>query len=516
MVKAAHERVAISKSLIFIGPPGVGKTSFKQKHSKEFIDPEDSINWKEMDKRYGFYPFHLFRKTPHAIYEHELDWSLVWTEQILPRIFLALTLQKNIIMGLITPLNIEAAARFLVAFRKHATVILPEEEKHYGWIWKDTKRSRTWGAEFRTWKNTYWIRVLLRGLATDLNLKITNKLITPGNNIERNGTHATRMIRGKNGKIFVESFFGKWAELDVREEIVSMYDEITDTTGQTKLICDRSSKICAKGSHNCHSPITIKMGTDGNSLEHWIAQDKLRPLVKNKKNAVIFFVGTLAPFHHGHLDLLDTAKSYLESQGWNIVAGYAAAFQNRKKERIGELYNLLGSIEHRNAALQLGTIHSGWVMADFPVAHVLRPQLLSKGTHPIQSITQRLRENRALDTETPITTFWVNGSDSYLDTNFFNHFAKYADNNSLNPLRLLIIDNRSGKNSWSAKSVSHSVPNLSRFIVRHQQRMKDPTSATRVRTAIVNGDRRMFRKSVGLPLVETYLLGILHKYVRTE
>lgn len=506
-----------SHTQIFIGPPGVGKTTFKHKHPGRFIDPEDSINWKIMDQRYGLYPFSKFRDTPHALYEHELDWSSIWTEEIFPRVFLALSLKKDLIMGLITPLNIEAISRFLSAFYGQAKLILPSEEEHYRWAWNDNKkRPRTWGPEFRTWKNTYWLRLLLRGLAEELHIQIVKSPTCLAKMRLQKEKFANRKGVDRRGNIFVETFFNRWAELDVHKDIIAMYRSVMTLDGSINIQCDKTAKGCGRGSHRCDLNIVLQNDITGRPLSNWIAREKMRPFEKKKKNAVIFFVGTLAPFHYGHLNLLDGAKLYLESLGWNVAAGYASTFVSRKEERIGELYPMLGSIDHRNAILQLGALSSDWLMVDFPVEHVLHSSLLKNGKHPSQRIAKRLRDCGAINSKIPVTIFWVNGADAYLDKDFFRNFAEYANVDLLNPLRMLIVENRSGKNNWSKKNVMQTVPEVDPFILRYRNHMKNPTSATAIRNAMLSGDRIALRKLIGLPLVESYLLGILQKYVSVK
>lgn len=504
------------RPLIIIGPPGVGKTRCKQMHPGRFIDPEDSIDWKQMDLRHGLYPFEKIRETPLALFEHEIDWSAIWTEELLPRIYLAIQLRKDLVMGMVTPANAEAVSRFLAAYQDNAKLLLPEEARHYDLVSGDgARRPRTWGAEFRTWKNTFWSRLLLRGLAEEQALPIIRTVGRLPRKSQPNA-FAQRQALDSQGRMFAETFFSRWAELDANGDIVAMYRGIALPDKSLELRCDRTAKVCGKNLHRCDAAVNLRHGTDDRPLAGWIASDKLRPVKRHQKTAVLFFTGTLAPFHVGHLDLLDKAKAFLESEGWNVIGGYASTFANRKTERIGPLYDLFGSVDHRNAMLQLGALHSDWLMADLPVQHLLHSQQLADGTHPCQSIATRLRQSGAIDSEAPVTTFWVNGADAYLDPDFFGQLATHADSDPLNRLRMLVIENRPGGNAWTKTNIARSVPQLSPYVLRTRQRMKKPTSATAVRNALLSGDRTALRRSIGLPLVESYLIGIAHKYVTMQ
>ena len=91
---------------IFIAPPGAGKTTLKKKYPGFFIDPEESIDWKRMDREHGLYHKHARRHSSDAILEHELDWPTVWIDEVLPRLRAAEILGKHILMGMITPSHV--------------------------------------------------------------------------------------------------------------------------------------------------------------------------------------------------------------------------------------------------------------------------------------------------------------------------------------------------------------------------------------------------------------------------
>ena len=499
-------------SRIFIAPPGAGKTTFKQNNPGKFIDPEESIDWRLMASRYGLYNDNSRRNSLNYRLEHELDWPSVWVDEILPRLRVAILLKKDILMGMVTPSCAEVASYFFRAFKKNITVVLPGEEKHFEQVWaNEIKRARTWGGALRGWQHTYWIRLLLRGLAGDLGLKTSSKFILPQGSKLRTAGISTREAVDDNNRKFIEIFFGRWAELDEADEIVTMYTEVKDDKDALSLKCDKTGKLCGRGGHNCQETIDLKNDVNGRDIKRWIARDKIKPPKQGKKNALIFFVGTLAPFHHGHLDALNSAKAFLEKEGWNVIGGYASVFENIKKERVDTLYPVLGPAFNRSSMLELGLMDSDWLSADFPVDHVLRPALLEEGNHPVQLLAKRLREQGALSADEEVATFWVNGKDGYMDPAFFSVYAKYAVVDKTNPLRLFIMDNRPGKDDWMDEHIKLVVPSLLPFLTRHSFHQTNPSSATRVREALMTCNRNELNSAVGLPLVEAYLVGLMNK-----
>ncbi len=503
------------KSHIYIAPPGAGKTTFKKSHPGVFIDPEESIDWDGMRARHCLYKEDARRCFKDVRLEHELDWPTIWVKEILPRLRAAIILGKDVLTGMVTPSNVEIFSRFLSAFQKETTIILPNEEKHFEQVYGDQlKRARTWGPHLRGWQHTYWIRILLLGLAEDLDLKIVKQPILPKKTHLRKAGLMAREVIESNQRKFIEVFFGRWAEVGKDEEIIAMYIETAINENGIQIKCDRTSKVCGRKLHNCEETILLKKDVSGHDLVNWIAQDKIKLAKSGKKNALIFFVGTLAPFHRGHLEALNLAKSFLEKEGWNVIGGYASAFTNIKENRVEDFYSVLGQAKHRSNILQLGTMLSDWLMADFPTDHVLSLSLLERGKHPMQLLAKRLREHGALTEETTVTTFWVNGTDGVMKPEFFGNFAKYADADKFNPLRMLIIDNRQGKDEWSSERLTALVSTLLPFVSRYNLPPLNPTSATKVREALDSCDRSKLKASVGLPLVEAYLMALMNTRAR--
>jgi len=503
------------ESHIFIAPPGAGKTTFKREYPGVFVDPEESIDWKRMHKLHSLYKEIPKRCFQDAVLEHELDWPTVWVKEILPRMRAAILLGKDILMGMLTPSSAEITSKIFQAFQKNTTVVLPEEEVHFQRVWgHELKRARTWGPELRGWQHTFWIRLLLKGFAENLGLNIDTEFRLPGKNTKRKEGLTSREATGDNRKKFIEVLFGRWAELNEHEEIVAMYLETAINEKGIHIKCDRTGKVCGKGLHNCEKTILINNDVNGGDIRTWIAQDKIKPYKKgHTKNALIFFVGTLAPFHHGHLDVLNSAKSFLEKEGWNVIGGYASPFANIKEGRADSLHSILSPVNERSNMLQLGVMQSDWLMADFPTDHVLRLSLLEQGRHPIQFLAKRLREHGALTEKDEVTTFWINGSDGYLDQNFFGGFSKYAEADKMNPLRIFVMDNRPSKDEWSKKNLASLVPSLLPFVVHHKLHQINPTSATKIRETLVLCNRKELKEYVGIPLVEAYLMGLMNSSV---
>lgn len=488
-------------SKIFIGAPGVGKTHFSTKHFGKIIDPETSMDWKTISKMYESY----LKKNDQKI-EFGLDWPAIWVEEVLPRLLTALIVEKDIAMGMITPTNVEIVRKFLKPFTRQTALIMPNEKKHYAQVVMDSKRPQTWGPESRGWQNTFWTRMLLLGLATELGLEIVEEPVftEKSKQLTKRGLKAREVIF--EGKTYLEVLTGCWAELDESDEIVAIYDEISGEKNEVVIQCNRKSRSCGSGLHDCGKNKILKKDVNGVSLTDWIPQDKLKPLAENKKNAIIFFAGTFAPYHHGHNNAMEQAKLFLEADGWNVVGGYVSNFMQIREGRVGSLNHLLGSSNNRNAMMRLGVMDSNWIMADLPTQHVLDLSLLKQGKHPTQLIASRLRSCGALEAETPVTTFWLNGKDAFFKESFYGEFGNYADAVSMNPLRMIIMDNRQGENLWDSKKIAESLPSLLPFINYCTSQNKNSTSATEVREALMAGNRAMLEDKVGISLVESFLI----------
>jgi len=159
--------------------------------------------------------------------------------------------------------------------------------------------------------------------------------------------------------------------------------------------------------------------------------------------------------------------------------------------------------------LTLGTLYSNWAMPDYPIKNLLDKNLLKKGIHPVQDIAKRLRANGIINSKTVITTFWINGTDALLDSDFFRTFAECADNDKQNNLRIILVK-RLGKNLWSKSIISKEVPKLEKYILRCHSNFKNPTSGTKIRQAITINSRIQLRKAQEISLVEAYMLGLMH------
>lgn len=502
---SATESDVVTTSHIFIGPPGVGKTYFSEKYPHRFIDPETSISWKTMDVLFNPYSGGKLRDANRPILEYELRWVSVWIEEVLPRIWTAFLLKKDVLMGMITPSNAEVVACFLEGLRQQTTLFLPDTQEHYSRFSSDSRRSRSWGSEIRGWQNTFWVRLLLRGLASEIGLRVEKDPSISSQKEQCQRLTSTRDVIDDQGRRYLEVFLNRWVEIDKNEEIVAFYKQESIHDAIITLRCDKKSRVCEKGQHECDALRRIVVDRE------WIATDKLCVSPKtNNRNAIIFFAGSLAPFHRGHMSVMNAARKHLLEQGWNVLGGYASVFSELWEGRTGSVYSTIGSAEVRSIFLQLGARNSDWIMPDFPVKHVLEMKSLSEKTHPTQSIVKRLRRTGVIPESSSVTTFWVNGKDAHIDKSFFAEFAKQANQDPLNPLRMLIVDNRDGEDLWSQENIRCLIPELEPLIDRCRFRDSDPTSATRVRAALENGDRMALRNAVGIPAVQAYLMGLMY------
>ena len=498
-------------SSIFIGPPGTGKTRWEKSYPKLFLDPESSIDWSRINSIYNIYPKKRRGVSiggSKVAFEYEIKWANVWIDEVLIRILTGFFLQKDVLMGIVTPTDIEVVNTFLKSFLDKVKILIPNKEEHWSRFWKDINRPKTWSNHLLTWQHTLSLRLLLVGLANNLNIPIITRL-----HIKTRRKNLVKLPKREafwNKRRFIEGINGRWVEINSDRNIVAIYKSCTRENG-LNLICDKSSQMCCDKNHDCSNKIFLKLDSEGKLLSEWISTQKLNLDFKNNlKNAVIFFTGTLAPIHRGHIGILEGAKKYLESNGWNIIGGYISPLVNLKKRRLGQLDHALKDVNHRSTMVLLSILRNSWLMDDFPIDNLLDKSLLEKDGHPIQKIYQRLLYQKVLPTDLPITTFWVNGTDGLLDIDFFSKLASCSNKNSMNPLRLLIVKNRKNKNNWSTKNILKNVPELEDIIDRHTLPSKKQTSAGEVRAALVKGNRKKVSDKVGIPSVEAYLMGLMY------
>ncbi len=406
---------------IFIGPPGIGKTTFTESQGESIVEIESTLDWKKINDKYAIYPQEYAGQSiggSVVAFEHNIHWPALWVDEIIPRFLKAYKEGKNIMLSMITPTCIELASKFLEQFAHETYLILPPEHAHYEFFLKDSSRPKTWTNHLLTWNHTLSSKFLLQGLAAKLGIKILNNF--PEMPINTSRPPATQ---------------------------------------------------------------TTKQG----------------------KQAVIFFTGTLGPFHRGHLELLIEAKKHLESLGWEVIKASVSPIIKSTEQRFGELGDIFLPAQNREIMIDLGILAHSWVERGNSVTNILNADQFELGEHPVQLAKTGTHAGAE------VTTFWVNGTDALLDIKLFKAFQRAAKKDPQNKLRLLIIENRNSANYWTEENIKAQIPELEGVIDRLTVTDQQATSATKIREAMIAGDRISLAKHVGIAAVEAYLVGQMYK-----
>ena len=380
--------------------------------------------------------------------EQELLWPTIWIEEVLPRIWTAFLLRKDVLMGLVTPMNVEIVRRFLSAFPGQASVFLPPEGRHFLQAWNHVgQRPRTWGSGFDGVAEYALDPAFAAGLAADLGLpavpapKIGRALPSRVRARRRvsGGSQGTCLHRG--GSWTMDQ---KWTRGADRRPAPSVSRRGRRNPSALRSFLPGLRKGAARLRRasglvrRCRRAAACGLDRDG--------QD--RPLEEGKRRPSCF-VGTLAPFHHGHLEALDAAKRHLETRRWQVVGGYASAFTEIRPGRAGTLDAVLGPGERRSLMLQLGVSGSGWLMADASVDRVLDAASLAGGASGPTDRRAAARPGRAFADDAVVTTFGSMEKMPCSSRSSSRRSRRRPMRIRGNPLRMLVVDNRPGEDGWS-------------------------------------------------------------------
>jgi hypothetical protein len=487
-------------------------------HVERVFDPESDLDWAWINRRYGLYGA---VDRIHIAFEHEARWPAIWFEQIFPRVWGGLLLGKQIVMNLVTPSSAELAMLFLRAIPGGFEVVLPSLNTHSRRFDAGTAdsartdpRPKSWGAANCAWSHTRWSRALLRGIAGELDAQVRTEFPEP--RVERREElekHVRFVSFGDRG--FFEPLPGRWIELDGRGQVLGLFGgRDAERSGAVTLTADESSVRHRAAGGVRPEELSTEMDEQGRSYHgrQWIPTDRLCPPTPGRKNAVLFFAGTFAPFHRGHLGALECARGLLEEQAWNLLGGYVCPVAD-VRGRSGDCLERISPYAHRAAMVQLGLEGTRWMLDRFGEtgASLLDADALLRNQHVLQSIVGRLRARRLVGSE-PVTTFWVIGADATFDREFFEAFARHAGVDRSNPLRIVVVDNRGegglSDGCWVA-GLGAASESLLRVVDRAPRVTAEVRSATRVREALDAADRAKVGESVGIPLVEAYLVGLM-------
>lgn len=244
----------------------------------------------------------------------------------------------------------------------------------------------------------------------------------------------------------------------------TLFTEVPDKAkdGMKRLDCSFPSRVCeVLHGPNCETfielnpqtgsirikspgvegPLSEKLYPLTTSSFDFLPTAKFKPYQKGKDNAILAFYGSFAPIHIGHLEALDIAKKYVEEKLlMNVLGAYVSPLFSLRIKK-GVFADLL---QWRERAAMCE-----YLLRDHPYAY-LDPEWRETtfrektfASHPVTSISGRVRKALGLSDSDRLTVFWVNGSDAYFDKELWNQ-AKFEAISDPHTFIKHIVINRGG------------------------------------------------------------------------
>jgi len=96
---------------------------------------------------------------------------------------------------------------------------------------------------------------------------------------------------------------------------------------------------------------------------------KLKPLITNRTNIVLFTNGSFCPIHLNHINMFITAKKYLEEKlNFNVVGGYISLSSDRQlRRKLGDYY--ITGFDDRATMCSLAVSDIDWLMVDLTIGY---------------------------------------------------------------------------------------------------------------------------------------------------
>jgi nicotinic acid mononucleotide adenylyltransferase len=252
------------------------------------------------------------------------------------------------------------------------------------------------------------------------------------------------------------------------------------------LFCDRGTKKCLREhGFECDFCIAVSESSveirskntmiatvpllDKSSFSQFVPLHKLSTVcdVAEDNLVVLALYGSFAPFHRGHLEMLDLAKQHLESQQFRVIGAYVTPLMSvgRKKHMVEPLqswYTRAAIVNH--------------VLASHPFAMLdpqMEPYSPEWNRHPVHSLASRL----AIAGKR-VTVVWVNGSDASYD-----NISEEMISSSPLPVKLFVVPPRSGQEDrFHASKVT-----CGKHILLGESSQQLNISSTAVRELVVKG-----------------------------
>lgn len=216
-------------------------------------------------------------------------------------------------------------------------------------------------------------------------------------------------------------------------------------------------------------------GLDSLGYRYWICTQKLRTLPPNMQRiAVIAFFGTFAPFHKGHLEVLELARKRLEKENYFVCGGFVCPVGGTSTKK--DLSKKLSLWKTRAAMVYLALLNHDWASFDGfegEEKSLLNKRSFNNGKHVTQSIGERVAKfyGKSIDN---VDVFWVNGDDAHYDRDFFINLRNC---NRKPNVRMCIVPRRGTQASSWDEAVQKDMGQA--LVVAEKQSMEVSSSSIR-------------------------------------
>ena len=464
-------------SFVFCGPAS-GKSTFSTANPSAVFDPEDSMeniwNNTQLIPKLGV----------NKIFELNQSWPLIWNRFVIPRILAGNAIGKKVLISLVTPSNaglISLLMKHWQMSNKVAVLNIPDHEL-VDRVENDPRRPS--GLSFRHLGplHTETIHYLLAGIATKSSVPLIDPASLAKQIADYQGSpSSTAQVLKYESRQFIEYAPKLWLECDIEGgKDICLFNAVGDEHGFPVLECDRTTPFCHKnhGGSHCRCKVKLernayfylksknnwKMLEEGSNPQagYFREGDEKRPVLHvdtsklkkdinhEGKNALIYFEGSFAPIHQGHLDTANWAKKGLEEMGYDVLGGYISPHPKLSTWSKSNLTEIECSWENRALMATFAAETSDWLMVDALRGYTDRfdeTVNIESGQHASQQLGQRIKAHKP-ELSDDFTVFWVVGSDAYFNYEKFKFLSTQAGIK----LKILVVDvGRDGlKNQWES------------------------------------------------------------------
>lgn len=164
----------------------------------------------------------------------------------------------------------------------------------------------------------------------------------------------------------------------------------------------------------------IEKEYEKNDFQEYFPKEKYRKnIIPNKKNIVLLTCGGFSPLHIGHIEMMNIAKKYVESKGYNVCGGIISPshdnYVNQKRNGEAKMFILDRVIEAENL---INKTQNNWLSVD-----LWEGSFVSVSVN-FTSVIDRLYRTLNYNEQEKIEIVFVFGNDNYNFRYIFNREDK--------------------------------------------------------------------------------------------